>query len=219
MSEAMHHPESARLEALVDGTLPGGDRAAVAAHVDACERCGAEVEGLRHLFAALGELPHVAPRAGFADRVMAHVRVAKAPAATPAQAPLADRLRALLPGRRLGWSLAAAFAGFPAVATAAALAWVATQPNVTAQALWIYASQQVALAASVAWTWTVETAAATRLAGWAAAAGRGLAAVDPGQLGVAAAALGVLMAISAVVLYKNLIRTPTRERHHVSYCF
>lgn len=219
MSEILHHPESARLEALVDGTLPGGDRAVVAAHVRSCARCGVEVDELRSLFSALADLPHAAPRAGFADRVMANVRVAEAPAATPAKAPLGDRLRALVPGRRLGWSLAAAFAGFPAVATAAALVWIATQPNVTAQALWIYASQQVAAAAAVAWVWTVEAAAATRLAGWVAAAGRGLAAVDPAQLGVAAAAFAVLSVVSAVVLYKNLIRTPTRERHHVSYCF
>jgi anti-sigma factor RsiW len=219
MSQNMHHPKPARLEALVDGTLPETEGATVASHVQTCGRCAAEVEELRQLFAALADLPRVAPSAGFADRVMAGVRVAEAPATVPARPPLADRLRALVPGRRLGWSLAAAFTGVPAVATAAALVWLASQPTLSAQALWIFATQRIAAAASAATGWLVESLAATRLAGWLGAFGRGLVAVEPGQLGIAAAAMLALSGLSAWVLYRNLIRTPTRERHHVSYSF
>jgi hypothetical protein len=57
------------------------------------------------------------------------------------------------------------------------------------------------------------------MAGWLGAFGRGLVAVEPGQLGIAAAAMLALSGLSAWVLYRNLIRTPTRERHHVSYSF
>jgi anti-sigma factor RsiW len=219
MSETMQHPEPARLEALVDGTLPQTDRASVDSHVRTCERCAAEVEELRQLFTALADLPRLAPGVGFADRVMAKVRVAKAPVAVPARAPLADRLRSLLPGRRLGWALAAAFTGAPAIATIGALAWLATHPALSVQALWIFATQRIAAGASAASGWLIETLAATRIASWLGAFGRGLATVEPGQLGVAAAALVALTGLSAWVLYRNLIRTPTRERHHVSYSF
>jgi hypothetical protein len=135
------------------------------------------------------------------------------------RAPLADRLRSLLPGRRLGWALAAAFTGAPAIATIGALAWLATHPALSVQALWIFATQRIAAGDSAASGWLIETLAATRIASWLGAFGRGLATVEPGQLGVAAAALVALTGLSAWVLYRNLIRTPTRERHHVSYSF
>lgn len=220
MREMTKHPEPARLEALADGTLPQAERGSVDAHVQACGRCAAEVEDFRQLFAALAELPRVAPSAGFEDRVMARVRVAKAPAGAVADRPsLADRLRALVPSRRMRWSLAAAFSAFPVLGTGAAVAWLATEPSLSIQALWIFAAERFGAAASGAAAWAVEGLAATRVAGWLSAFGKGLVAVGPGQLGAAALALALLTAASAWVLYSNLIRTPTRERHHVSYSF
>lgn len=215
----MRHPEPAKLEALADGSLPAADRATVASHVEACASCAAEVDGFRQLFAALAGLPRLAPSAGFADRVMANVRVAPAPATAPDRTPLGERLRALVPGRRLRWTLAAAFTGLPAVTVASALAWLVTHPNLSAQALWIFATQSIGAAVGSAASWTWEVIAATRPAGWVAAFGRSLVAIDPGQLGVAAAAFAALTLACAWVLYSNLIRTPTRERHHVSYSF
>lgn len=44
-------------------------------HVEDCERCHREVEALRSLHAALASLPRLDPRPGFADAVMARVRL------------------------------------------------------------------------------------------------------------------------------------------------
>ncbi len=214
-----NHPERATLEALAEGSLPEAERATVASHIEACASCAAEVDGFRQLFAALADLPRMAPSAGFADRVMANVRVAPAPAAVPDRAPLGERLRALVPGRRLRWTLAAAFAGLPVVTVGSALAWLLAQPNLSVQALWIFATQSIGAAIAGVASWTWEAFASTRLASWMAALGRGLTAIAPGELGVAAAALAALTVACAWVLYSNLIRTPTRERHHVSYSF
>jgi anti-sigma factor RsiW len=219
VNEDMHHPEPEALEALAAGSLPAADRATVASHVETCGPCGAEVEEFRLLFAALADLPRLAPSTAFADRVMARVRVAPVPAVVPDGVPFADRLRALVPGKRLRWALAATFTGLPVVTVGAALAWLVTHPNLSAQALWIFATQRVESAIAVAAPWIMEQLAATRAAGWLGAFGRGLATIDPGRLGVAASVLLVLTGVSAWVLYSNLIRTPTRERHHVSYSF
>jgi hypothetical protein len=48
---------SARLDDFVDGELPAVEREALAAHVATCERCRAELDGLRKLLAAAGALP------------------------------------------------------------------------------------------------------------------------------------------------------------------
>ncbi|MEN8376619.1 MAG: hypothetical protein ABFS34_14325 [Gemmatimonadota bacterium] len=219
MSEDMLHPEPARLEALAESSLPEADRATVASHVETCERCAAEVEQFRVLFAALAELPQLAPSADFADRVMASVQVAPVPEVVPARTALADRVRRLLPGKRTRWSLAAALSGLPVVTVGAAVAWLIAQPDVSVQALWIFATQRVGAGVTGGASWVVETLAATRLGSWAGAFGRGIAAIDPSQLGFAAAGFAVLAITSAWVLYSNLIRPPTRERQHVSYSF
>ena len=46
-------------------------------HLETCDECRALIEADRALLAELATLPAFAPRAGFADRVMARVRVAQ----------------------------------------------------------------------------------------------------------------------------------------------
>ena len=75
MREAGQHPTTESLESYAEGTLPAADRAVVASHLMSCVRCDSEVEDWRSLFQALATLPHFAPALGFANRVMAHVRI------------------------------------------------------------------------------------------------------------------------------------------------
>jgi len=92
---------------------------ALRSHVDSCDRCRGEVEDLRALHAALASLPRMDPRPGFAEAVMARVRL---PVPWHARAWNAVR------GRWLPVVLAAALV---AVTVGAGAWWLASQPELT----------------------------------------------------------------------------------------
>jgi len=81
------HMSPERLQALLEGDLPARERHSAEEHLAACARCSAELDGWKLLFEDLSTLDSPRPRSGFADRVMADVRV-------PAEVPLAARVRA-----------------------------------------------------------------------------------------------------------------------------
>ncbi|MFW6205828.1 MAG: anti-sigma factor family protein, partial [Gemmatimonadota bacterium] len=85
MSARLNHPTPERLQDFVEDTLGGARERRVRAHIEGCVRCQAEVEELREVFAALERLPTLEPTAGFADRVMRHVRI---PQTAPAREPV-----------------------------------------------------------------------------------------------------------------------------------
>ena len=69
------HLSAERMQALLEGDLPAGERGPVEEHLAACARCSAELEAWRVLFADLSVLGSAAPRLGFADRVMERVQL------------------------------------------------------------------------------------------------------------------------------------------------
>ncbi len=69
------HLSAERMQAFLEGDLPARERAGFEEHLAACARCSAELEGWRALFADLSGLASPAPRADFADRVMARVQM------------------------------------------------------------------------------------------------------------------------------------------------
>jgi anti-sigma factor RsiW len=91
------HPTAERLQAFLEGDLPEGERPEVERHLTACTHCSAELDAWRVLVEDLGALASLEPRAGFADRVMAGVRVS---APLPLAARVRARLRTLLPSSR-----------------------------------------------------------------------------------------------------------------------
>jgi hypothetical protein len=102
------------------------------AHAVSCEACGREVADMVRLTSALARLPAVAPPPGFADRVMARVRL---PVPWHRRAAIAVRQR-----RAAGVGAAAALvtlvAGavvwatrFPALRPFAVVAWIGGQAN------------------------------------------------------------------------------------------
>jgi len=209
------HPESDRLEAYVEGGLPPAERAVLESHLGACARCQAEVEEWRALFGLLASLPRLAPAPGFADRVLAGVRVRR-----PWPARAAALLARLWPRGTRGWALAAAFLAFPVVLGGALAGWLLTRPGVTPWALWVFVRDRAgealgALAARAA-SGVLESTLVLR----AVQAVESLvtrAGVE--ALGAAAALFATLMLVSAWVLYQNLFRTPSRGAHHVSLSF
>ena len=92
--EPSRHLLPNEIDLLLDGGA-GFGLAPLQAHVRRCARCQAEVEAAREVFALLGEMPHLAPAPGFADRVMAQVQVFE-----PWHVTLRDTVLGLVPRSR-----------------------------------------------------------------------------------------------------------------------
>ncbi|HKK08583.1 MAG TPA: hypothetical protein VKA44_06840, partial [Gemmatimonadota bacterium] len=88
-------------------------------HVEGCERCRREVEALRSLHAALASLPRLDPRPGFADAVMARVRL---------PVPWYVRVWDVVTEHWLSLSLAAGLLG---ATVGTGLWWLTSQPELT----------------------------------------------------------------------------------------
>ena len=71
-----HHLSAEQLQAFLGGELAPSEHAGAEEHLAVCARCAAEMDGWRLLFEGLEDLPTLAPRTGFADRVMEGVAVA-----------------------------------------------------------------------------------------------------------------------------------------------
>jgi len=93
-SRLSEHLGAEVVQAFLDGALSPAERARAEEHLASCARCAAELDGWRLLFEGLQDLPVLAPRAGFADRVVAGIE-------TPEALPWAARARVAL-GARLG---------------------------------------------------------------------------------------------------------------------
>lgn len=213
MSDLNLHPEPDQLEAYLEGELADGERATFESHLFACSRCQAELEEWRGLFSALGTLPPIEPSADFADRVMASVHVA----AVAARA----RTRHWIPRTTKGWALLAAALGLPAAGIGSALAWLLAQPWASsgrAGTLVVYAWS--ALATGMTWLLGQATALVmdTGLARLLSAVlGQLVSKTGPLGLGLAAAACCLVMLASVWILYRNLIRTSTRNAQYAPY--
>ena len=72
MTDISVHLTTDEIELWAQGLLP----AARAMHLADCSLCRVEADRERKVILELVQLPHFAPSAGFADRVMAKVRVA-----------------------------------------------------------------------------------------------------------------------------------------------
>jgi len=72
---AYQHLSAEQIQAFLGGELAQRELATVEEHLAGCAACAAEMEGWRVLFEGLGDLPTLAPEAGFADRVMEGVTV------------------------------------------------------------------------------------------------------------------------------------------------
>jgi hypothetical protein len=84
-----HTPDIDALSALVDGALDAPQTAALEAHIVGCERCAAELEGLRRVKTMLAALPQVEPARSF------RVRPADVGATDPRTMPAGGLIRAM----------------------------------------------------------------------------------------------------------------------------
>lgn len=215
MSESVSHPRPERLEAYVEGSLSDGDRAVVDSHLLTCPRCQTAVDEWQALFAALAEAPRPAPSAGFVDRVMAGVHVRQ---------PLAARIMALvarlIPKTTAAWAAVTALLALPILAVGGAAAWLLSKPWITLQGLWLFVTTRAARTLTALAGSTADALLATGVGAWADGSLRAMAqGWDASQLGLGLALFAVAISISVLILYRYLIRTPTQDSNHVSYCF
>ena len=130
---ASAHPDPARLQELLEGSLQGRRSTRLQRHMAACESCSREARAWSALFTGLDALTRLAPSAGFAHAVMARVRL---PEPAPVRIALVRRalarVRALAgPRHRQAWAAAAGVALTPAI-TAGLMAYsVFSHPLVT----------------------------------------------------------------------------------------
>jgi anti-sigma factor RsiW len=90
------------LQSYIDGELPEAERYRLERHMDQCVSCAMELALLRRVVASLEAMPLLEPGAGLTERVLDRV------------VPARVRRRWM---RVIGWSYAAAFAAFIAIAT------------------------------------------------------------------------------------------------------
>ena len=107
------------IDLLLDGEV-GFGVAPLRAHLDECSECVARLAVARVVVDALEDLPHFAPKARFADRVMAHVQVIE-----PWYVPALDAGRRLVPRSRPVRAITLATASVVATAGSAAAVWLA----------------------------------------------------------------------------------------------
>jgi hypothetical protein len=220
----MYHPTTDRLEAFVEGGLDEAERVVVESHLMGCPRCETEVEDWRALFVTLSGLASFEPSPGFADRVMAGVRYAPRAAWSAAWQERATRagqaLTRLAPQSSFGWALATALMSLPVILGGGTVAWLLQKEYITPQGLWAMASQWAVEGVQGIGSTAITAVLQTDVAVWLVE--RTTAFVNTagmGGLGVVIGTAGVATVLSIWVLYRNLIRTPERESHYVSYSF
>lgn len=226
----MYHPTADRLETFAEGLLEAGERVVIESHLLGCPECQARVEEWRALFAALDGLPQFDPSPGFADRVMAGVRLA--PAAGRARldssrawlggqlATAGAAIGRVLPKTTFGWGLATALLSLPLLLGAGLLIWFVDRSYLTPSAAWVYVSENAGEAVRAIGSNALMSAMQTDVVAWLVLQGaRLLETAGPAGVGALLATAGLATMLSVWVLYRNLFRTPTRESNYVTYSF
>jgi anti-sigma factor RsiW len=207
----IQHLTAERLEAYVEGLLDQADRAVVESHLVGCDPCQQELDEWLALFAALADLPELAPSPNFADRVMAHVRVSPRQAWQQQTARASAALARVLPKTTFGWGLATAFLALPILLGGGLTVWLLSRSYLTPESVWVFVSDQLAegvgALAAAALSWLLQTSVATWLG---ERGGTLIATAGAGGVGLIAAAAALITLLSIWILYRNLIRTPSR---------
>lgn len=217
-----HVPEEA-LVRFLEGALTPRMEARVQEHLDECPACSTTAAEWRPVLGALDGLGHLAPTDGFADAVMARVRLSAVPARaaaapTAASSRLAARVRALgrglVPQTRQAWAALSGVAVTPMATLGLLLYTVFSHPTVTPSTLMAFVSWKATEAVQAllagAESVLIESAGVFQLYGILESL-----ATEPGLLVGGLVTAATAMGASAWVLYKYLIAAPRAETRHV----
>jgi len=217
MSE-LEHLSAESLQGYAEGAIGETDRGVLDSHLATCPQCASELEEWRSLFAGLAALPKYEPTHGFADRVMARVRI---PVVQPVWAQVVEGCRRvaqrLTPRTAGAWALAASSIILPLLVGGGLVTWLVSKDYITAQSLWAFFSDRATSSMQSLGTSALSTVMESSIANWLVEQARALvASAGTRGLGALGLALGSLTMLSSWILYRNLFRTPTREANHVS---
>ena len=215
---ATYHPAADRLEAFVEGTLENGDRVVLESHLLSCQACQVQVEEWRALFAALATLPQFEPSIGFANRVMAQVRVAPR-AAWQEWAARANALVArVAPKTNYGWSLAVALLALPILLGGGAIAWLVSNSYVSPEMVLGFTRESMVEGLQGIGSTVIGSIMQTDIAAWVVAnVGAVIGTAGATGIGAILAGAGATTVLSIWVLYRNLFRSPSRESDYALY--
>jgi anti-sigma factor RsiW len=219
MSET-YHPTADRLEAFVEGTLREGERVVLESHLLSCPACQTQVEEWRALFTALAALPQFEPSIGFANRVMAHVRIAP----QAAWQEWAERANALItrvtPKTNYGWSLAAALFALPVILGGSVIAWLVSNSYISPDGLLSFTRESLVEGLQGIGSTAIVAIMQTDIAAWVVASvGAVINTAGVTGLGAILAGAGTMTVLSIWVLYRNLFRSPSRESDYALFSF
>lgn len=202
MSYSPEHPADWTLELLAEGALAPDEQGRVAAHVEGCAHCAAEVATYRSLFNALEELPRFSPSPDFGAAVMARVTIAR-PAALPAW------LTRWMPSSWQGWAVLLGLCMAPTLPIVAAVWWIATHPDWSFGSLWAAGTTWAENAGWSALVTLLGTATESRLAGWGRVLVEEMARMPIEILVIGVLVFAVGTPLSVWTLYRTL-RAPSR---------
>jgi hypothetical protein len=130
------HPADWTLELYAEGELSAEEQTETEAHLAKCCRCAQEVDSFRVFLEELNQLPRLAPSPGFNDAVMARVQIAPPPR-------LEVWMQKWLPTTRRAWALTLGVLSVPAMPVIALVAYVLTQPMVSASSLLAFGGEWI----------------------------------------------------------------------------
>jgi hypothetical protein len=190
------HLLSNEIDLLLDGEA-GFGVAPLRAHVDACPDCRARLDEARVVADALERLPHLAPRTGFADRVLSRVQIVE-----PWHVAALNSARRIVPESRPLRAVALATMGLASVAISASAVWIALSANLTVgSATVVTGRMRTAMVAGVQQALeAVLGASATQ------------ALQANGSVAMAAAGVALLAAIGAAALGFRALASASRQR-------
>ena len=209
------HIPAEGLQDYVEGVLPGRTANRARAHLAACAPCQEDLKGWARLFGSLGSLGRFAPSGGFAQRVMARVRI-PAPVPSPwvdAGRRAAGWSKGFLPRTRKGWAVAGGIASAPTISVAALMYLVFSHPLLTVGSFTTYFSWKAsALLTSI--SSSLGSALLESVALFRVYSFLGVLAESPFLVGAGSLAFSLTSALALWVLYRNLVATPSVDRRH-----
>ena len=186
----------------LDAWLGGALAPAAQAHIAGCPACQERADTEREIVLMLGALPLLSPAAGFAERVMARVRVPE-PIAVSTFATLRRRAFATRRNTAIAAGLLIALLG----SMAGSIVWtLGHQQTLAALGGWLTAQ-----AGQAAWLGVRGVASGFIEQPWFAGL-RSLAA-SPGRLGLASA-LAVFAYVGGILALRRLLALPTQQVAH-----
>lgn len=211
-SRGIHLPAE-QIQDYVDGTLAGAEGSRALDHLAACEPCRSEARGWQEIFSALGSLGHLAPAPGFAERVMARVRI-RAPVPAPwarAGNGILAWGRGFLPRSRKGWAVAGGIASAPTITITALFYLVFSHPLLTFGSFTTYVSWKASALLTTLFT-AVADAAVGSVTLFRAYTVLGALTESPLLVGFGGLAFSLLSGVALWVLYRNLVATQVPKR-------